>query len=414
VTVLFVAAQLVAAGFVAAQVFDLHPAVGVAVGVTGMLVLSIPARRGTLNVGAVILSIVALAGLGLATVWLLSAKTGIILPQLAYGGLLPEIAAAEARLEMPALFASPFEGLGSLNFLLVTVSLALGSAIMPHLVGRVCSDKKPRHTQSSLRRGLILFGVMATALPALAVVAKAELLSRFLAARNTLQIDTLPAALLYQDHSDAVALSATQLTVQASSVLLSVPALLGAADWMIGLFALICFTVVAVAGAGAVYGLATAISSKSPSSSALRERGVSIVIATVAAALVAVFAGLDVISLGACAYSLIGAALFGPVVLGLWWRRATTDGAIAGMLGGFGVAALYILSAGVGFDFQVGSGDEWRFLGGGPMVAGAFGVIASFFLTAIVSLVGGEPPLSQMDVMDTLDGPSKVSPEGLE
>jgi len=157
------------------------------------------------------------------------------------------------------------------------------------------------------------------------------------------------------------------------------------------------------------------MSSRAPSAGAAGERSISIVIVTLVAALLASTTGLDVISLGAWAFSLIGAAIFAPLVLGLWWRRTTSYGAIAGMLGGFAITAAYIISASVGFDFMVASGDEWCCLGVSPLMAGVFGIVASFFLTYIVSKAGDEPPLAQTEVVDMLDAPSFiVSPEALE
>ena len=73
------------------------------------------------------------------------------------------------------------------------------------------------------------------------------------------------------------------------------------------------------------------------------------------------------------------------------------------------------MGAGLGADFVAGSGDEWRWFGATHLSAGVFGIAVSVFLTFIVSKLGAEPTLAQLDVMDRLDAPPiKVSPEALE
>jgi len=101
--------------------------------------------------------------------------------------------------------------------------------------------------------------------------------------------------------------------------------------------------------------------------------------------------------------------------LGLWWRRATGAGAIAGMLGGFTVTALLILGTSLGSDTVISMIGEARWLGTTHLIAGMFGVVLSFILMVAVSMLGNEPPLNQLDIMDRLDAPPvKVSPEALE
>lgn len=41
----------------------------------------------------------------------------------------------------------------------------------------------------------------------------------------------------------------------------------------------------------------------------------------------------------AWAFCFANSGLFFPLVLGVWWKRANRAGAIAGMIGGFGVGA---------------------------------------------------------------------------
>ena len=50
-----------------------------------------------------------------------------------------------------------------------------------------------------------------------------------------------------------------------------------------------------------------------------------------------------IIQMVAWAFSLAAAGLFAPLVLGIWWKRTTKAGAIAGMIAGFGVCLFYLV-----------------------------------------------------------------------
>ncbi len=43
------------------------------------------------------------------------------------------------------------------------------------------------------------------------------------------------------------------------------------------------------------------------------------------------------------AFSLAMAGNFPVLVMGIWWKRATTAGAIAGMIAGFGLCLFYLV-----------------------------------------------------------------------
>ena len=181
-TMLFVAAQLTATGLIAAHIFHIHSVVGISVGAAAILALAMTARRGTISSAQVVVAVVALASVLLASLWLLTTKTGVFVPHLAAGGLLTDVAAAETRLGLDRSFGVPSEGLGLGNTIFLIVVLALGSAVMPHLVRRVVANEDPAATQQTLRRGLIVFVAIATILPGFAILARVELLSLFVAA----------------------------------------------------------------------------------------------------------------------------------------------------------------------------------------------------------------------------------------
>jgi Na+(H+)/acetate symporter ActP len=67
------------------------------------------------------------------------------------------------------------------------------------------------------------------------------------------------------------------------------------------------------------------------------------VIAAVLAAYAAQKQALEPRIMLACAFSLAAAGFFPALVLGIWWRRASTAGAAAGMVAGFALCVLYLV-----------------------------------------------------------------------
>ena len=65
-----------------------------------------------------------------------------------------------------------------------------------------------------------------------------------------------------------------------------------------------------------------------------------LVVVAVAAACTASTRPADILAMVGWAFSLAMAGNFPALVMGIWWKRATTAGAIAGIIGGFGIALL--------------------------------------------------------------------------
>ena len=431
VTVLFVAAQLVAAGLIASQALGIVPLGGIIIAAIAIVILALPLESGGMSKGHVALAVVALVGTLIAAVWFVSSKTGILIPHFAYGGLFTDIDAAENRLGLETHFSQPGEGLGLFAGLSLTMCLAVGAAVMPHLLARSALQGSQAKSQQVLRNGLIIFVVLITALPALGVLARVEVLALFTAVQNAVPFsDGLPVELLQgaqacgatpemmQEACTSLGyeegLPVEELRVDPQAVLLALPALTGISGWVRALIALVGFSVVAIAGAGAARTLGSALSSRTPSMDAFRVQNIGVFGVIAVGGILAASSGLSLISLGAWAYSLIGAALVGPVIIGLSWRRTNASGALAGLAGGFGVTVSYILGSHWGFDLISDSGDEWLWLGLPSMMAGIFGIIASVALTVIFSLMGPKPKPSQIAFVGAPIRPVKEDPAALE
>jgi cation/acetate symporter len=92
------------------------------------------------------------------------------------------------------------------------------------------------------------------------------------------------------------------------------------------------------------------------------------------------------------AFSLAAAAFFPALVLGIFWRRATHGGAVAGMVAGLGVCVAYMVAGLPAARMWLGmSPQPWRLWGIDPMAAGVFGVPVGAAVLMLVSLLTPRP-----------------------
>jgi cation/acetate symporter len=98
-----------------------------------------------------------------------------------------------------------------------------------------------------------------------------------------------------------------------------------------------------------------------------------LVIARVLLVLVAILAAgvastrpADIVAMVAWAFSLAAAGLFPALVLGVWWKRTTSQGAVWGMLAGFLVTLYYLVGSRY---YAVDFYESWKALSGASEVA---------------------------------------------
>ena len=92
--------------------------------------------------------------------------------------------------------------------------------------------------------------------------------------------------------------------------------------------------------------------------------------------------------------------LFFPLVLGVWWKRANKEGAIAGMALGLISGTAYLIWVRTG-----GSG----FLGITQLTFGIFGSAVSLVSMVVVSLMTSEPDSATQKMVDEVRVPSGKS-----
>src|SRR5690606_38318262 len=105
-----------------------------------------------------------------------------------------------------------------------------------------------------------------------------------------------------------------------------------------------------------------------------------------------------ILALVAWAFSLAAAGLSPVLVMGVWWKRTTAQGAVAGMLVGFGVTLFYLIMTRY-FGMPLWFGIDY-------VSAGIFGIPVGFVVTYEVSLITPEPSKEMQDFVDSMRIPS--------
>jgi cation/acetate symporter len=108
----------------------------------------------------------------------------------------------------------------------------------------------------------------------------------------------------------------------------------------------------------------------------------------------------DILSVVGAAFSLAASMLFAPLVLGVFWKRANHQGAIAGMVAGFLVCLYYLLHASPMLGSATGL---WFHIA--PISAGVFGVPAGMAVLVAVSLLTAAPDKVSAGLVDHIRAP---------
>ena len=124
---------------------------------------------------------------------------------------------------------------------------------------------------------------------------------------------------------------------------------------------------------------------------------VLLVVVAIVAAAVAGTRPSGIIQMVAWAFSLAAGGLFVPLVLGIWWKRTTAAGAIAGMICGFGITLFYLVGTRY-FDMPLWFGIR-------NISSALFGLPVAFVVTWAVSLMTQAPSKEMQEFVDSIRVP---------
>jgi cation/acetate symporter len=318
-----------------------------------------------------------------------------------------------ARAEPPVPMHEPFPAANedpqrprARNFLALLLCLSLGTASLPHILTRYNTTTSVASARRSVGWTLLFIALFYLSVPVLAVQIKYEILAH-LVGRPFAELPTWitqwhhfePNLISVVDEIHDGIVHWSEIQMQPDMVVLAAPEIAGLPYVVSGLIAAGALAAALSTADGLLLTIANALSHDvyycmvAPEASSQRRVTISKVLLLGVALLASYVASLNtgkILFLVGAAFSLAASSFFPVLVLGVFWKRTTTRGAVAGMVTGLGVCVYYIVSTYPFFTQLTGyAGPTW--FGIEPISSGVFGVPAGFAVAIVVSLCDRKP-----------------------
>jgi cation/acetate symporter len=355
---------------------------------------------------------------------------GTPIPQLGFGGT--DLASGMPLLErlnglhQELGFSAYTSGAKStLDVFFITAALMVGTAGLPHVIIRFYTVPRVRDARISVGWALVFIALLYTTAPAVAVFARANLIE---SVSETPYADVpewftnweTTGLLAFDDKNHDGLIQFTgpaspvenELTVDRDIMVLANPEIAGLPDWVVGLVAAGGLAAALSTAAGLLLVVSSAVSHdllKRSLMPEITERGELIAarVSAGAAVLVAGYLGIHppgfVAQVVAFAFGLAASSFFPVIILGIFSKRTTREGAILGMISGITLTAAYI----VYFKFlhpELNTAEHWWF-GVSPEGIGTVGMLLNFAVTLVVSRFTPEPPAQVQLLVDLIRVP---------
>ena len=369
--------------------------------------------------------------------------TGQPIPQLGLGSTLADGTYLLEKLDQTLLdlgfqeYTTSLRG-STLNMAAFTASLMIGTAGLPHVIIRFFTVPTVRAARTSAGWALVFIAILYTTAPAVAAMARLNIIQtlepqpgQYLAVeerpewfRNWEQTGLLGIDDKNQDgriQYSADPQTNELVTLDNDILVLANPEIANLPNWVIALVAAGGLAAALSTAAGLLLAISSAISHDLLKRTLLpdiseRQELMASRLAMAAAVMGAGYLGLNPPGFAAgtvaLAFGLAAASLFPALLLGIFSKRVTREGAVAGMLAGIGVTLAYVFQH-KGIMFIPGTsflGDlpaNW-FFGIEPNAFGVVGAAVNFAVTFTVTRFTAPPPQAVQRLIDDIRVPAAI------
>lgn len=298
------------------------------------------------------------------------------------------------------------------NFLALIFCLVAGTAGLPHLLTRFYTTPSVADTRRSVTWALFFVGLLYLSVPALAVLVKFEVMQGLVGS----SMDALPTWIVQWARVDPSLVAITdingdgkvqfgEIRMGADIIMLATPEIGGLPYVISGLVAAGGLAAALSTADGLLLTISNALvhdlySHEARHNATPEQRVIlskfALMGVALLAAMVASLKPADILPLVASSFSLAASGLLPGIVLGIFWRGATRQGVVAGMLCGFGVTVYYMIAKSAAVRMALGvPGESPLWFGILPVAAGVFGVALGVAVTVLVSLLTREGVVRQ-------------------
>lgn len=337
-----------------------------------------------------------------------------------------------------------------LNMFLLTMSLMIGTAGLPHVIIRFFTVPKVSDARISAGWTLIFIALLYTTAPAVGSMARLNIINTVYPQglnQPALAYEARPewmknwetTGLLkyedknndgliqyYNDKNEEYATTVTaekgwqgnELTANNDILVLANPEIANLPSWVIGLIAAGGLAAALSTAAGLLLAISSAISHdliKKTIKPDINDKGelMAARISMTIAIVVATYLGMNppgfTAQVVAVAFGIAVSSLFPALMMGIFSKRINSTGATAGMIAGLSATCIYVFLY-MGWFFIPGTNSfknveaNW-ILGVSPLSFGAIGAVINFIVAIAVSAMGNPPPKEVQDLVESVRYP---------
>ncbi|MFN3745008.1 MAG: sodium:solute symporter family protein [Hyphomicrobiaceae bacterium] len=379
----YVTAQVFGTGIIASRFLGMDFTVAVYVGLAGILLCSMMGGMRAVTWTQIAQYIVLIVAYLTPIVILSTQKYGLPIPQLTYGQAIADITAREQQMLQTGLATAaglkphiePFVSYSPLNYFGIIFCMMCGTASLPHILMRYFTTPSVREARQSVAWSLFFIFLLYFSAPAYAAFSKLEVYTNIIGrdvtalrpwlftwgelgliqvcGKNAASLDAVVAACkAIAGHPGVVRLQ--DFVINTDVIVLSTPEIAGLPYVISGLVAAGGLAAALSTADGLLLAIANALSHdiyykmldpNAPTFRRLLVARILLLVVAVGAAYTASHRPADILAMVGWAFSLAMAGNFPALVMGIWWKRATTPAAICGIIAGFGLCVFYLVTS---------------------------------------------------------------------
>ncbi|SFR48759.1 cation/acetate symporter [Robiginitalea myxolifaciens] len=438
----YVAGQMRGVGVVFSRFLEVDVTTGVIIGMVIVLFYAVLGGMKGITYTQVAQYCVLIFAFMVPAIFISIQMTGNPIPQLGMGDTLADGSGTYLLDKLDGLsqelgFSAYTEGSKSrIDIFAITLALMVGTAGLPHVIVRFFTVRRVRDARKSAGLALLLIALLYTTAPAVAVFAKTNLIRTASGARY----DEVPAwfskwektgLLTFEDRNgDGIIQyvadpAVNELVVDKDIMVLANPEIANLPAWVIALVAAGGLAAALSTAAGLLLVISSSISHDlikkvfRPDISEKQELWAARLAAT-AAVVVAGYFGIDppgfVAAVVALAFGLAAASFFPAILLGIFYKKMNSKGAVSGMVVGISLMLFYMLKFKFGLfdggkEAVEGLKESWWF-GISPEGFGSVAMLVNFAVALTVNYFTPAPPERVQQLVENIRVPSGAPPPG--
>ncbi|MBR9854856.1 MAG: cation acetate symporter [Algicola sp.] len=432
----YVAGQMRGVGIVFSRYLEVDINTGVVIGMVIVLFYAVLGGMKGITYTQVAQYCVLIFAFMVPAIFISIQMTGNPVPQLGFGSTLADGSGTYLLDKLDGLstelgFAEYTDGSKSMvDVFAITLALMVGTAGLPHVIVRFFTVKRVRDARKSAGLALLFIAILYTTAPAVAVFARTNLIETV----SGKEYNSMPewfsrwekTGLIGHEDKNGDGIiqyvaspEVNELTVDRDIMVLANPEIADLPAWVIGLIAAGGLAAALSTAAGLLLVISSSVSHdliKNVLKPDLSEKG-ELWAARLSAAVAVVIAGYFginppgfVAAVVALAFGLAAASFFPAIILGIFYKKMNSKGAVSGMIVGLCLMLFYMLKFKFGIfdggkDAVAGLQNDWWF-GVSPEGFGTIAMVVNFVVAIVVNMFTPEPPEEVQEIVEHIRIPS--------